>query len=164
MSSLIWQTLKKLINSKKSVQPHIWLTPNLSSIMKQDLLSISANGLRACMSNYSLDLSYEKLHALNKKCTPSQIMLYQTSLNLYKIFNHNELCPNFEVSTLMDQIILTSRQNNFQMLRNNRRKIGLNTTVTKLYHVNNLIGLERLNLSYVFFKISKIQFLKYGKT
>ena len=29
---------------------NIWLTPDLNSVMKHDLLAISANGLRACMS------------------------------------------------------------------------------------------------------------------
>ena len=62
-------------------------------------------------------------------------------------------------------MILTSRQVNFKILRNNRRKIGLNTTANKLYNISNLIGLERLNLEFVHFKkLSKIQFLKYGNT
>ena len=92
-------------------------------------------------------------------------MIYQTSLNLNKIFTSDEHELNFEVITVMDQIILTSRQINFQILRNNKRKIGLNTTSNKLYHVSNLIALERLNLKFVhYIKISKIQFLKYGKT
>ena len=49
--------------------------------------------------------------------------------------------------------------------RNNTRKIGLNTTAKKIYHISNLIGLDRLNLKFVHFKkLSKLQFLKYGKT
>ena len=143
----------------------IWLTPDLNSVMKHDLLAISANGLRACMSLNNLDLSFERLHYLNKKCTPSQIMLYQLSLSLHKRYNEDSWSLNFETVTVIDQMILTSRQVNFQILRNNRRKIGLNTTANKLYHISNLISLERLNLKFVHFKkLSKIQFLKYGKT
>ena len=72
---------------------------------------------------------------------------------------------NFETITVIDQMISTSRQVNFKILRNNRRKIGLNTTANKLYNISNLIGLERLNLEFVHFKkLSKIQFLKYGNT
>ena len=41
----------------------------------------------------------------------------------------------------------------------------MNTTANKLYHVNNLIGLDMLNLKFVHFKkLAKLQFLKNGKT
>ena len=143
----------------------IWLTPDLNSVMKHDLMAISGNGLRACMSTGNLDLSFERLHVLNKKCTPSQIMLYQLSLSLHKRYNEDSWSLDFETVTVIDQMILTSRQVNFQILRNNRRKIGLNTTSNKLYHISNLISLERLNLKFIHFKkLSKIQFLNYGKT
>ena len=92
-------------------------------------------------------------------------MLYQLSLSLFKTYNINSSDLEFETITVIDQMILTSRQINFQILRNNRRKIGLNTTANKLYHISNLIGLERLNLGFAHFKkLSKCQFLKYGKT
>ena len=133
--------------------------------MKHDLLAISANGLRSSMSINTLDLSFENLHLLNKKCTPNQIMLYQLSMSLHKIYNIDSWHLNFETITVIDQMILSSRQVNFQILRNNRRKIGLNTTANKIYHLNNQIGLERLNLNFAHFKkLSKIQFLKYGNT
>ena len=77
----------------------------------------------------------------------------------------NSCSLDFETVTVIDQMILTSRQINFQILRNNTRKIGLNTTTNKFYHISNLIGLDRLNLKFVYFKkLSKLQFLKYGKT
>ena len=77
----------------------------------------------------------------------------------------NSCSLDFETVTVIDQMILTSRQMNFQILRNNKRKIGLNTTANKFYHISNLIGLDRLNLKFVHFKkLSKLQFLKYGKT
>ena len=133
--------------------------------MKHDLLSISAKGLRACMSVNTFDLSFERLHILNKKCTPNQIMLYQLSISLHKIYNINSSDLEFETITVINQMILTSRQINFQILKNNRRKIVLNTTANKFYHISNLIGLERLNLKFAHFKkLSKVQFLKYGKT
>ena len=64
----------------------IWLTPNLSSEMKQSLLSISANALRSCL-NLSFDVSFENVHKISNKCTPKQIMSYQISLNLHKTLN-----------------------------------------------------------------------------
>ena len=143
---------------------NIWLTPDLTHALKQNLLSISACALRSCMYN-NLEMSFDRLHAINKKCTPNQIMLYQLSLSLYKTFNVPETGLNFEAITVIDQMILTSRQVNFQILKNNRRKIGINTTANKLYSLNNLIGLDRLNLNFLHYKkLAKIQFLKNGKT
>ena len=47
--------------------------------------------------------------------------------------------------------------------KNCNTKIGMNNTANKLHHVNNLIGLDMLNLSFVHFKkLAKIQFLKNG--
>ena len=131
---------------------NIWLTPDLKSSLKHDLLLISANALRVCMHN-SCEISFERLHVLNKKCTPNQIMFYQ-------FYNVDELGLNFETITLIDQMIFTSRQLNFQILRNNKRRIGLNTTANKFYQLNNKISLNRFNLKFVHFKkIAKIQFL-----
>ena len=42
----------------------------------------------------------------------------------------------FEQVTVIEQIICTSRQLDFQILWDNKSKIGLNTTANKLYHVN----------------------------
>ena len=65
----------------------------------------------------------------------------------------------------MNQIVCTRRQINFQILRDYQVKIGLNTVADKLYHINNIIGLNMLNLEFVHFKkLAKLQFLKYGKT
>ena len=41
----------------------------------------------------------------------------------------------------------------------------MHTTSNTLHHISNLIGLDMLNLSSVYYKkLAKIQFLKYGKT
>ena len=92
-------------------------------------------------------------------------MYYQISLKLHKLINEHDNVLSFEHVTVMDQIICTRRQLKFQVFKNNTSKIGMNTTANKLFHVNNLIGLDMLNLSYVHFKkMSKIQFLKNGST
>ena len=45
------------------------------------------------------------------------------------------------------------------------KRIGMNTNSNKLYHVNKLIGWDKLNFTFVHFKkLMKIQFLKYGST
>ena len=113
----------------------------------------------------STEISFENVHKTNKKCTPNQIMLYQISLRLYKVVNDTENQISTETIRALDQVICTRRQLNFEVIKNNNYKIGLNTTGNKFYHINKQIGLDKLNLSYVHFKkITKIQFLKYGKT
>ena len=62
-------------------------------------------------------------------------------------------------------LICTSRQINFQIMRNFDSKIGMNTTANKLYHLNNLIGLNMLNLNFVHYKkLAKIQLKKNDST
>ena len=45
---------------------NVWLTPNLSSDMKQNLLSISATALRSCLMHEGFDISFENLHKTHK--------------------------------------------------------------------------------------------------
>ena len=88
---------------------------------------------------------------------------------LYNIMNitlnENLEDLTFEQISVLDEIICTSRQSNFQICRSNRFKIGMNTTANKFFSLSNLISLSMLNLTFVHFKkLAKIQFLKYGKT
>ena len=86
----------------------IWLRPEIENGMKQKLLSISASALRSCLMNKCNVISFERIHELNKKCTPSQIMLYQAALSLHKTLNFE--IPDFEAITVLNQMIFTSRQ------------------------------------------------------
>ena len=143
----------------------IWLTPSLSPDLKQSLLSVSANALRSCLTHAGFDISFDNLHKIHKKCTPTQIMYYQLALNLHKTLNQDPSDLNFEVITVLDQLVCTRRQLKFKIFRNSNSKIGFNTTANKLFYLNDKIGLELLNLTKVHFKkIAKIQFLKFGKT
>ena len=142
----------------------IWLAPNITNDLKQNLLSISACALKSCLTHYGHDISFENIHKINSKCTPKQIMLYQISLNLHKILNSNGPVNN-ELVTVLDQMICGRRQLRFEIYRDFRGKIGMNTTANKLFFISNKIPLDLLNLSFVHYKkIAKIQFLKYGKT
>ena len=111
------------------------------------------------------DILFERLHVIHKKCTPSQISLYQQFIWLYRILNFDGPEPSFETITVLDQLICTTRQLNFQIIKNNHRKIGLNTTANKLYHLNNSIGLVHFNLTLKNFKKQmKIKSMTNGKT
>ena len=87
------------------------------------------------------------------------------ALKLHKLVNDHSNILSFEHVTEMDRIICTRGQIRFHIMRKFNTKIGMNTTANKLYHLNNLIGLDLLNLKFVHYeKLMKIQFLKYGKT
>ena len=47
----------------------IWLTPSLSSDMKQILLSISATALRSCLGHGGFEILFENLHKNHITCT-----------------------------------------------------------------------------------------------
>ena len=141
----------------------IWMTPELNSALKQNLLSISANAIRSCYLYGHNEMSFEKLHAKAKKCMPSQIMLYQASLKLRRILNMEQL--SFESITVLNQMTCTRRQTMFELLRDNNSKIGMNTTANKMYCISGRISLLSLNYGFVHFKkLMKINFLKYGQT
>ena len=100
-----------------------------------------------------------------KKCTPKQITLYQIALKLHKTIAEIENEVSFENCTVLNRMVCTSRQLTFENYRDNKSKIGMNTTNNKLYHISKLVSLDALNCSFVLFKkLMKIQFLRNGKT
>ena len=141
----------------------IWLTPELNANLKHNLLTISSNALRSCLMQDNREISFENLHVNAKKCTPCQIMKYQSALNLHRILNQEVI--SFEIATVLNQMICTRRQTMFELARDNQCKIGMNTTANKLYHISGKISLLTLNNTFVHYKkLMKIQFLKNGKT
>ena len=143
----------------------VWLTPLVSAEMKQCLLSVSANALRSCLLQRSSEISFVKIHEICKKCTPAQIMSYQNSLFLHRFINEIFVHCTTEHVRVLNNVVCTSRQLNFEITRSNNVKIGMNTISNKLYHITKLVSLNNLNLSFVHFKkLMKFQFLKYGKT
>ena len=139
----------------------IWLTPELSAVMKQALLSISANALRNCMLSNCSEVSFDSIHKICNKCTPSQIMSYQQALNLHKKLNEIYVSCTTEHASLISNLVCTRRQLRFEIIRSNKCKIGMNTLSNKFLHISKLISLDNLNYSFVHFKkVMKIQFLK----
>ena len=120
--------------------------------------------LRSCL-NVNAELSFIKLHEQCKKCTPKQIMIYKISLNAHKVLNDTAVLIKTETVRILEQVVFTRRQLTFEIYRNNQLRIGMNTGANKFYHINKLIGLDKLNYSSVHFKkLMKFQFLRYGVT
>ena len=143
----------------------IWLTPELHNSMKQALLSMSANALRSCMMFHCSDISFQEIHKKCKKCTPKQIMSYQSSLLLFKTLNNALTYCSTEHANILNNIVCTGRQLKIEIIRSNKTKIGMNMAANRFYHISKQVGLDLLNLSFAHFKkLMKIQFLKNGNT
>ena len=145
----------------------VWLTPDLSSGSKHDLLAVSALALRSCLGPNLSDISFINLHKNNNKCTPAQITMYQLAFNLYKTVNENDnlLPPSTEFIRLLEQVIVTRRQVLFELFKTNKSKIGMNSNENKLYHINKLIVMDKLSWNFPRYKKHmKTQFLKFGNT
>ena len=82
-----------------------------------------------------------------------------------KTMNGNPMSPTTEIVRLLEQVVCARRQVMFELSRSNTCKIGMNTNENKLYHGNKLIGLDKLNMSFVQLKKQmKIQFIKFETT
>ena len=134
----------------------LWLTPELSLTIKQALLSILANALRSCMMSNCSEKSFVRIYPMCRKCTPSQIMSYQSSLLLHKIVNDIFESCTTEHATLLNNVVYSRRQLKFEIIRS---KIGMNTFWNKFCHISKLISLDSLNLGFINFnKLMKLQF------
>ena len=76
-------------------------------------------------------------------------MFYQTSLQLHISINEIFDCCTSEHARLLNNIVCTGRQLKFEIIRNNRSKIGKNTFSNKFFHMSKLIGPDTLNLNFV---------------
>ena len=133
--------------------------------MKQALLSITANALKSCMMNNCSEISFLEIHKKCKKCTPTHIMSYQSSIQLYKTLNNVFTYCSTEHANLLNNIVCPRRQLKIEKVRSNKIKIGMNMTSNKFYRISKKVGLDLLNLKFVQFKkLMKIQFLKNGNT
>jgi hypothetical protein len=79
-----------------------------------------------------------------KQATPVQIDLYMLSLQMHKKYDPDHV----ELVHFANQIISTSRQTYFEILKTIKFKIGLNILSNKLYCLNNHID---SNLSFYAF-------------
>ena len=129
----------------------IWHLPSLKPTLKQKLLSASAKALKVCNRQVDVRMSFETMHALNKRATPCKFQKYKLALCLFKLYNMN--FNTIEFSLLNFNQIVTSRQSKFMTVKSNKTKVGLNSLANRLHSINNLIPLSWLNLSIESFKV-----------
>ena len=123
----------------------IWLLPSLKSQLKQSLLSVSSKALKLCMFYPDRMTSFERIHEINKRATPTEITIYKLAIQLFKLYDTP--LPTQEWSHLNQNQFFTSRQTTFMSHKTKTYKVGLNALANRLTSLNGKIPLEWLNLS-----------------
>ena len=129
----------------------IWHLPTLNVALKQKLLSASAKALKVCCKMTDFMVSFASIHRLCNRATPVQMMKYKLALCLFKMYNR-DFNP-VEFVTMNFNQIFTSRQSTFKILKNNRRKVGINSLANRFHLINDIIPFTWLNLSMESFKL-----------
>jgi hypothetical protein len=137
----------------------IWHIPSLSPIVKRQLLAASASALKICTPNYNFLISYKKLHYINNRAMPEQMMYYKHALLLYKTYN--ESTPTKNWLTLNFQQNFNNRNNTLRVFSTSNYKVGQNLTSNRFVVINGILNLDWLNESFDTFKVKcKDKFLK----
>ena len=149
------QELKNLLTSNYySVlyyNSEIWHIPSLSPNLKQKLLSASASALKSISKIFTSDISFERLHTINQRGTPEQMLKYKLSLQIYKLYNSEKMTEDW--IDLNNQQNFNARVNKLLVSNNSNYKIGKNLLVNRFTTLNNQIELNWLNLSFDSYKI-----------
>ena len=83
----------------------------------KNLITMMQSPLKLFTPSYDQSMSYERLHSINKRATPSKIMEYKTALLFHKTYNNNSgsvefydlfFNQNFNACTLRASFLDTS--------------------------------------------------------
>ena len=129
----------------------IWLLPSLSPFLKQHLLAASANALKTLNNCRDLQISYDQLHRLHKRATPTGMMKYRLSIQLFKTYNGAII--NDDWMDWNNQQNFNERHNYVQIFDNSKLKIGKNIIMNRLTCLNRSIKYDWLNLSLIGYKL-----------
>ena len=136
----------------------IWNIPSLHCKLKQSLLSASANALKICTPSYHSLMSFNTLHQINNRATPSKICLYKHALLLYNVINNN--VPPLDWIDTNFQQTFNQRCQTLKFFKSQNYKIGGNILCNRFVILNGEIPHDWLNLSKDTYKVKcKAQFL-----
>ena len=158
--------IKQLITSNFYSQLYynceIWLMPSLSPVLKQQVLAASARALRLLNNTSDLRTSYEQLHKLQGRATPTNMMKYRLSIQLFTLYNGEDMSDDW--LDLNHQQNFNNRQKYVQINDVSKTKIGRNILSNRLGILNNQIDYDWLNLSLNSFKINckKLYLMNYN--
>ena len=126
--------------------------PTLSPDLKQKLLSASANALKLSLSTLPQNTSFDTIHSLAKRGTPTQMSEYKHALQLYKLHNSDNMTDDW--ISLNFQQNFNRRNDKIQIYSISNYKVGRNILVNRFKYLNNKINYSWLNDSFNTFKIN----------
>ena len=129
----------------------IWLIPTITQINKKLLLSASSNALKMAHKYRFPYMSFEALHRISNRATPTMFSHYKLALMLHILYN-TEVYTTEWIHLNVNHVI-TSRQTSFHINKTNNLNVGMNALANRLNLINDKIPLELLNKSYNSFKI-----------
>jgi hypothetical protein len=129
----------------------IWLIPTITQINKKLLLSASSNALKMAHNYRFPYMSFEALHRISNRATPTMFSHYKLALMLHFLYN-TEVYTTEWIHLNVNHVI-TSRQTSFHINKTNNLNVGMNALANRLNLINDKIPLELLNKSYNSFKI-----------
>ena len=129
----------------------IWLIPTITQINKKLLLSASSNALKMAHNYRFPYMSFEALHRISNRATPTMFSHYKLALMLHILYN-TEVYTTEWIHLNVNHVI-TSRQTSFHINKTNNLNVGMNALANRLNLINDKIPLELLNKSYNSFKI-----------
>ena len=108
--------------------------PSLKAVLKQHLLAASSSALRLCGKS-DWTTSFERLHIIHERATPTQVMKYKHCLELYRLYN-SEVMSDDWINLNMQQNF-NDRSDKVKIVDKSRIKVGKNLLVKRLTVINN---------------------------
>ena len=118
---------------------------SLNTVLKQHLLSASANALKLLGNKSDLRTSYDQLHRIHKRAPPLDVMKYRLAIQLFKLYNDNGTTDDWIDLNLQQNF--NSRQTCVRIHDCSNVKVGKNILLNRFQDLNNLIDKLWLELS-----------------
>ena len=110
-----------------------------------------ANAIKLSLSALPLNTSFDTIHSISKRATPTQMSTYKHALQLFKLYNSNNMSDDWV--SLNVQQNFNARNDKFQIYRISNYKVGRNLIVNRFHNLNNQICYTWLNDSFNTFKV-----------
>ena len=135
-------TLNKIFNfySVLYYNSEIWHLPSLKATLKQKLMSVSTLALKTCTKFNNQEISYHQYHIYNNRATPEKYLIYKHAILLFKLYK--DTSNSLEWVALNFNQMLTSCSQLFNILKDNKLKLGLNALANRLHVLNNKLPLS----------------------
>ena len=104
-----------------------------------------------CLTKLPKNTSFESIHNLAKRATPTQISSYKHAIQLYKLYNSSNMSDDW--LSLNIQQSFNERNGKFQIYNISNYKVGRNLICNRFKQLNNKINYTWLNESLNAFKI-----------